>query len=260
MSAFLSIITVTRNNKQGLAETAESIAVQDNQSYEWIIVDGNSTDGSIAYIQDIRGQYPRVHIISEDDKGIYDAMNKGLNKASGEYVIFMNAGDQFASHDVIARMADCTKTLDGVPDLIYGDSLEQISQANRRCFYKKARHHRTIPFGMFTHHQAMAYKRILCSSMRYDQNYAIAADYKFTLLFCENVRNIQYLKHPICIFEAGGISQRRTKQGRREQFLIRKETQRVNPVTNLFIYTGQSIMMFFRKTMPWLYHLLKKRR
>ena len=118
MSAKLSIITITYQAEQYLERTIQSILVQGNRTdIEYIIIDGASKDGTLGIIE-----HYREHInsfISEPDRGIYDAMNKGLAKASGEYVVFMNAGDEFASKDTLTTMLH---HLSKNPGVLYGDA------------------------------------------------------------------------------------------------------------------------------------------
>ena len=100
MSFPLSIITVCLNDRIGFDRTAKSIALQSDQDFEWIVVDGNSTDGTADLFE---GYSDRInHLISEPDDGIYDAMNKGIVLASGKYCLFLNAGDTLYDLKVIA--------------------------------------------------------------------------------------------------------------------------------------------------------------
>ncbi len=111
----LSIITINFNNRNGLERTARSIVEQTFRDYEWIVIDGGSTDGS----QDILKEYS-AHIafgVSERDGGIYEAMNKGLERASGEYVQFLNSGDSFIDRDVLERVFADNR----LADVNYGD-------------------------------------------------------------------------------------------------------------------------------------------
>ena len=111
----LSVITINYNDKDGLLRTAKSVVEQTFKDYEWLVIDGGSTDGS----QEIMGQFS-AHIawgVSEPDGGIYEAMNKGLAKASGDYVQFLNSGDSFIDRDVLERVfADNL-----LADVNYGD-------------------------------------------------------------------------------------------------------------------------------------------
>ena len=241
-----SIITVTLNNLDGLKKTHASITKQTCSDYEWIVIDGLSNDGSDAYIKKIDAQF-----ISEADKGIYDAMNKGIGCANGRYTIFMNAGDQFAEAETLALIQEsCANT----PDFIYGDSIEQNSDS---IFHKNAKSHHKITLGMFTHHQAMFYKTSLLKNIRYNLKYKIAADYDLTLRFLTDAKHIEYLPNHICIFEAGGISQQQVTQGRLEQFKIRKNNG-IPLIKNSLIFGAQSGLYYLRKFCPKLYWFLKR--
>lgn len=236
-----SIITITRNNRSGLKKTFLSIRTQTNTNFEWIIIDGASTDGTKDDLKDIAAD----KIISEQDSGIYDAMNKGLQHAIGEYVIFMNAGDMFASPNVLENISALTRSK---PDFIYGDSLESNH-------YKPARSHLKINWGMFTHHQAMFYQRESLGQLRYDMSYKIAADYNLTLRFLSFHKRVLYRPIPICIFESGGISQTQADLGRKEQYLSRKQNKSCSDFQNHLIQIIQMFRFKFRKVFPSLYWL-----
>jgi putative colanic acid biosynthesis glycosyltransferase len=236
---FFSIITITRNNKRGLSKTAHSIENQTYQNFEWVIIDGASTDGT----QDDFANYSLARIMSEPDNGIYDAMNKGIEVATGGYLIFMNAGDIFASNDVLEKISNVANPQ---PDFIYGDSREDNHD-------KRARSHIRINWGMFTHHQSMFYNRKSLSLLRYDLDYKIAADYDLTLRFLRTNKNIIYTPIHICIFEVGGISQTNAKRGRDEQFESRKKNKSCGQLQNHLIRLIQLCRFKLRKYLPSLY-------
>lgn len=239
-----SIITITKNHKHGLKKTASSIQTQTCKNYEWIIVDGDSTDGT----QNDFIDYKNALIISEPDKGIYDAMNKGIDKTTGDYIIFMNAGDQFASPDVLQQILIATANN---PDFIYGDSLEDHH-------YKRARSHTKMNWGMFTHHQAMIYKRASLDTLRYNLDYKIAADYDLTLRFLRLAKNIVYIPLPVCIFETGGTSQTSAGRGRNEQFITRHKNKICSILLNHYIWGFQLIAYCIRSKFESLYWVIKK--
>lgn len=242
-----SVITVTRNNLDGLKRTAQSLQAQSWQDYEWVVIDGASTDGTPAYLSALNDS--RLSYISEPDNGIYEAMNKGTVKAQGDYLLFMNAGDTLANETILSRMATLTITQ---PDFIYGDSQEN-------GFYKKARSHNHIHYGMFTHHQAMLYRRNTWNDLRYDTNYKIAADYDATLRFLQRAAQAAYVPFAVCDFEPGGISQRDVKTGRKEQFLSRRRNKVLSLPMNVSIYLAQMLAYQLRRHMPGLYWALKAR-
>ncbi len=242
-----SIVTVTRNNLAGLQETQKSIAAQGFTDFEWIIIDGASTDGSIAFLttqQEETGK-EEMRWISEPDHGIYDAMNKGLRLSTGDYVLFLNAGDSLADADCLQKLSK----IDG--DFIYGDSCEGLH-------YKRARSHTQVVTGMFTHHQAMLYRRGLIGDLCFDTRYTIAADYKFTLAFLRRTKSIFYVPTPLCRFEPGGISQTQVRAGRVEQFRIRRESGFCAMPVNIAIFLAQTALMALRRHFPGLYWLLRR--
>lgn len=113
----ISVITINYNNAIGLGRTLESVEMQTKKDFELVIVDGGSDDNSKAVIECFVARHPDVKWVSEPDKGIYNAMNKGVNLCSGDYCIFMNSGDTFYANDVIE---ECEDFLDGTADIVVG--------------------------------------------------------------------------------------------------------------------------------------------
>ncbi|PZO86552.1 MAG: hypothetical protein DI626_06230 [Micavibrio aeruginosavorus] len=236
---FLSIITVTKDNLNGLKRTAQSIRMQSVQDYEWIVVDALSADGSESYLHT---DIPHVHIREADD-GIYDAMNKGIRAASGRYLLFLNAGDCLSDMDIIATIM---RAAADNPDYIYGDALETNG------LFKKAQSLHSIDWGMPTHHQAMIYRKGLLPDLLYDTRYRIAADYDYTRRFLKAVKNTHYIPAALCVFENGGLSETRRKEARREQYDIRKNCG-VPALKNRLIYVAQGMTAFMRERFPSVY-------
>ncbi len=248
MSIF-SIVTVTRNNLPGLKRTHASLKAQTCHDFEWVVIDGASTDGTPDYLRTTDAAW-----VSEPDSGLYDAMNKGLGKVGGDYIIFMNAGDLLATPDVLDKTKSAVaKTR---PAFVYGDALEE--RPGQPPALKPARAHDKITQGMFTHHQAMIYRRNVIGDLRFDTAYKIGADYKFTAQFLAKTDEILRLGFPICLFEAGGVSQRKAGQGRIEQFNIRRELGLCRETENMRIYATQAAVMFLRRCAPGLYWKLRQ--
>ena len=288
-----SVVSVTLNHLNGLKKTHESLQNQTCLDHEWIVIDGGSTDETLSYLKqeniviqnnnspsslhglsvqsmdhthkscdDALGEclipnkndytsYPNIRYISEKDHGIYDAMNKGIDRSTGEYIIFMNAGDCFADTQILDQIgAEIKKSQ---PDFIYGDALEY---SQRKIVYKKSRAHDKINQGMITHHQAMLYRRTALG--KYDLSYNIAADYDLTLRLLNKAPKTLYIPAPICLFESGGLSQQQVRQGRLEQFQIRKKNG-VSPWKNSLIFTAQSVLYQLRQHCPKIYWRLKRR-
>ena len=242
-----SIITVTLNNLTGLKKTLNSIKPQTFQDYEWLIIDGASTDGTCKFLSTHNIPY-----ISEKDNGIYDAMNKGVKHANGQYIIFLNAGDMLEGEHTLQEVAERTK--EEAYDFLYGDSIENIQG---KILFKRSKSHHNITQNMFTHHQAMIYNRDIIQELKYDETYDIAADYDFTWQTIERSQKFLYLPFPICMFEAGGISQQQVLKGRIEQFKIRK-THHVSMLKNITIFIAQTGAYLLRYFCPKIYWRLKR--
>lgn len=243
---FFTIITVVKDDLAGLKNTSESIKEQSCKDFDWIVIDGASSDGTPEFLENTTAKW-----ISEPDDGLYDAMNKGLSRARGNYILFLNADDLLANQNVLKMI----KTQAQNQVIIYGDSIEEL-QNNQRVF-KPAKDVRTIKTGLFTHHQAIFYRRDKLDKLQYNTDYKIAADYDLTLRFLQNKPSILKIKAPICIFKAGGLSQQKAALGRKEQFQSRKEAKAISPWQNMLIYIAQFCIWHFRCALPALYWRFK---
>lgn len=253
---YYSIVTVTKNNLVGLEATAHSITLQTTdqwRDYEWIVIDGHSDDGTEKFLKETNKNGMNVNWISEHDDGLYDAMNKGIERSNGVYIIFMNAGDTFAEDDILEKIQNDID--EPLPDLIYGDALEENEQGIQ--YYKHARSHRLIHKGLFTHHQAMLYRRDKISDLRFNLNYQYAADYDFTARFLKRNPYAHFLNQPICIFESGGMSQQNASKSRNEEFQIRKALK-VPVYKNIAVTLRQLTAQIIRRINAPLYWKLHK--
>ena len=207
-----SLITITLNNSTGLKKTAKSIEKQTLKDFEWLVIDGQSSDDSLDFLREVQRDAnknnKKFRYITEPDDGIYDAMNKGMQQARGKYLIFMNAGDELAAANTLEIIAPHTLKK---PDFIYGDAIEPSENGGENVT-KPARRYKDSPWGMITHHQSMVYSRLRLRDLKihYSLSYKIASDYDFTLRFLNNAKKLIYIPKPICIFEQGGISQTNT--------------------------------------------------
>ena len=121
----LSIITINRNNATGLKKTMQSVAAQTYKDFEYIVVDGASTDGSVDVIKKYEQQFVYLKWVSEPDLGIYNAMNKGIRMASGDYIQILNSGDIFAASDVTERMLAALGKQKKGADILYGNMIKK---------------------------------------------------------------------------------------------------------------------------------------
>jgi len=199
----LSIITINRNNAAGLETTIQSVICQGFVDYEYIVIDGNSTDGSV----DIIKKYSEhIHYwVSEPDSGIYNAMNKGIKKANGEYVIFMNAGDCFLSGDTLMNIFSKERTT----DIVIGNLIKKWkTKDEKRIVSGKITFYNFISGFLILPHQASFIKRSLFDEIGfYDENLKITSDWKFFLfaLFKYN-KSIEVIDEFVASMDTTGIS------------------------------------------------------
>lgn len=209
-----SVITINYNNKEGLEHTIESILSQTNKDYEYIIIDGGSTDGSTDVIKTYQDHI--TYWLSEKDQGVYHAMNKGVAHAHGDYLIFMNSGDRFYSPDVLSSLYEYQE------DIICGKVLKGDSS-------RPSGHHKQIIslvdlMRASLPHQAMFIKRELLLKHPYDEKYKILSDWKFsieTIIFDNcSFRNIDII---VANYDTTGISTNSNGLLPKERELILKE-------------------------------------
>ncbi len=208
MSPKLSIITVVYNNETTIADTIRSVAMQSYKNIEYIIVDGQSTDGTLQHIAEHWGTV--THLISEKDKGIYDAMNKGLALATGDVVGFIN-GDDFYAGDVLGNVAYVFD--DDSIDVCYGD-LCYVRQDDPSVVIRYWRSSDYKP-GSFAHgwcppHPSFFARRSLFTRYGgFDLDFRIAGDFELILRFMEkNHAKSKYLPGVLVNMRLGGVSNR----------------------------------------------------
>ena len=169
----VSIITVNLNNLEGLKRTMDSVLSQTFLDYEYIIIDGGSTDGSREYIEQYADRL--TYWCSEPDNGIYNAMNKAVTKASGEYVCFMNSGDCLYSDSILEDIFSTEQTA----DILYGDIWRSKNgkKVSERKFPKQITAEQMFRGGIT--HQAIFSRRSLHIQYPYDEKYKMIADWNF---------------------------------------------------------------------------------
>lgn len=199
-----SIITINYNNKFGLIKTVESVVSQTFKDFEYIIIDGGSTDGSKEYIVEQQNYF--TYWVSESDEGIYDAMNKGIKEAKGEYLYFLNSGDYFLSNYILDRVNLNTINL---PDIIYGNVL-MYSEENCLARIRESNSIDRISLysSMICHQAIFSKKSLFVNFGEFDLYYKIKADYEWLLRVVSNSSNlnIEYIKELICFYPTGGAS------------------------------------------------------
>lgn len=199
----ISIITVCYNAETSIRATIASVLSQDYTNYEYIIIDGKSTDGTCEIIKKELQMYSSrdVRFISEDDKGIFDAMNKGVRLSKGVYVNFMNAGDTFISSNVLKRIA---------PELDGTDFVAGVARTSAKTFWIPVSSHvnaKKMLSGHNINHQATFTKRKLLYTEGYDLNYSLISD---DLYFIKKVLKEHCSYKPVltivCDYDSSGLS------------------------------------------------------
>lgn len=250
----ISIITVVFNDKISLEKTIKSVNTQTYQKIEYIVIDGASTDGTVDIIKKYEDDF--FYWCSEADHGIYDAMNKGLDKCTGDYILFLNAGDIFPNTNTLQSVVEEIEK-NNFPDFIYGDAFETDLNGNK--FLRPARMSSHKKVGMFTHHQSMYYKREIIEKLNlsYDILFKIAADYKFTCQFLGIVESELYISKPLSVFLQGGLSQVQWADSIKEQIMVKKNVLKMPFGKIYMIYFAQIGWHIIKDKLPWMYQFIR---
>ena len=216
----ISIITITYNAERWLERTMKSVLAQTCKEYEYIIVDGGSKDGTVDIIKRLEPEFEgRLSWKSELDKGLYDAMNKGIQRAKGDFVWFINAGDEIYAPETLAHVV-AAATDD--TDIVYGKACIVNAEG-----VKVSEHHKPTPpnlqrkhllNGLVVCHQAILVRRSIAKP--YDLQYRICADYEWVLKAVSASRKNTYLDEYVCKFLTEGVSKKQRKRAWKERFHI----------------------------------------
>lgn len=213
----LSIITVNLNNRDGLQRTIDSVVGQTFTDYEWIVIDGGSTDGSRELIEQYADHF--TYWCSEPDKGIYNAMNKGIAHAKGKWLQFLNSGDELYDSKTLCSVF--SKSFKG--DVLYGDSLyirdsEKIPHIcpNTLCL--------SFLYSDFLNHQATFYKKDIFDTYRYDETLRIYADWKLSLQLLLDGKIFQHIPFFVVNYDFTGLSAYMSESLAKEYQKIKDET------------------------------------
>ncbi|MCH5319121.1 MAG: glycosyltransferase [Paramuribaculum sp.] len=217
-----SIITVTRNAAETLAATIESVESQSFHDFEYIVCDGLSSDRTpeIALNSNL-AKSGNLKFFSEQDSGIYDAMNKGLKRASGQYLIFLNAGDVFHNDNTLQIISSSISNNDS-PDIVYGQT-EIVDNrgkrlAGRHLIAPKELTVKSFSNGMVVCHQAFIPKKAIAPN--YDTSYRFSADYKWCIECVERAKNSLLIDEILIDYLFGGVSDKNRLKSLKERFKI----------------------------------------
>ncbi len=219
MNPLFSIITVCRNAADNLAATVSSVDAQTCRLYEHIVVDGASTDGTLDLLDTRASEQRRV--LSEPDKGIYDAMNKGLAMATGDYVVFLNAGDRFHDNDTLGLYADAIMDND-YPGIVYGQT-DIVAGDGSRIGPRHLQAPETLTLesfaeGMVVCHQAFVVLRNIATG--YDTRWRFSADYEWCIRCLQHSRRNVLVPAVTVDYLSEGVTTANRRRSLMERFRI----------------------------------------
>lgn len=212
----LSVITIVYNNVNNIERTIQSVLKQTYPKIEYIVIDGQSTDGTLAVIEKYRNQISKM--VSEPDKGIYDAMNKGLALATGEYVLFMNSGDEIYD----AQTVEAVFSTNQGADIYYGET--EMFDENWQSLGRR-RHEapenfdwKDFKYGMSICHQAIYIRKSITEP--YDLRFKYSSDIDWIIKAAKKASNIVNVNRYVAKYLVGGMSKKKHRESLIERFKI----------------------------------------
>jgi glycosyltransferase involved in cell wall biosynthesis len=212
----LSVITIVYNNVRDIERTVLSVLNQSYSNIEYLVIDGASNDGTMDILRQYESRISKL--VSEKDKGIYDAMNKGLALATGEYVLFMNSGDEIYSSKTVENIFASSDDA----DIYYGetemfdDSWQSLGR--RRHKAPEAFTWKDFKYGMSISHQAIYIRKSLTEP--YDLTYKLSSDIDWILRAAKKAKKIVNVKAVVAKYLVGGMSKKKHRQSLAERFSI----------------------------------------
>lgn len=243
----ISVATVCFNAVSVLEKTIVSVLDQKRIDFEYLIIDGGSTDGTIDVIKKYEDRI--TFWKSEPDKGVYDAMNKAIKYASGNWINFMNAGDYFVDEEVLFRVFKC---VNNNYDVIFGDTVGLINgklyRKECRPFYEHLPLHQSMGFV----HQSSFVKLNLAKQYPFDLKYELAADYNMMISLYKLGCRFLYVKEVVAFYEGNGLSDKKKKKHIEELYEIDYPNRKINLFFSYKLYLINSIKTIFK---PFLYKI-----
>jgi glycosyltransferase involved in cell wall biosynthesis len=234
----ITIITVTYNDKDNLEKTITSVLAQSYPNIEYIIIDGASTDGTLSLIN--THAHHLAAWLSEKDQGIYNAMNKGINLATGDYICFLNSGDTLVNPQTITNVTTTIQQLHKKPGIIYGNILKQ--QPDGSLKEKNAPTPRNIHRMYFCHQSAFVQLQLL-QQFHFDETHPLSADLKFFKQCHYAQQTFHHLNIPITIYDQTGISHTARIRSLYDNIAVIKETDKA-PRKYLFLARLYAVILW----------------
>jgi len=222
-----SIVTVCRNAEETINKVIESVLLQDYISYEYIVIDGLSQDRTFQIAQNYKQRFEAKSIeytlISESDRGIYDAMNKGIKMASGEYIIFMNADDAFNNSNVLSSIKrSMTLSCSVIPEIMVGST--RMLQSDGSSYIQKPKNIEKEILGRMPFvHQSAVVKSDLLKEVFFNTQFKISADYFFFLSAYVSGVSFKIIDVVVADYFTGGFSAQNAKLYLKELKAVKKQ-------------------------------------
>lgn len=243
----ISVITVNYNNDNGLKKTIESVINQTYKNFEFIIIDGGSTDQSSEIIKNYQDKIN--YWVSEPDKGVYSAMNKGIKVANGDFLIFMNSGDVFINENVLQNVVP---KFDTNSYFIYGNNFKSKGDSKRLKTYPKELSF-SFFYGSSLNHQAtFINKKAFIDLFLYDENKKIVADWElFIVGICKENLSYQYINETICNYDFTGMS----STGKYKEVTEKERQEVMNKYFPLFAKDYEKLSLLNSKRFIQILHI-----
>jgi glycosyltransferase involved in cell wall biosynthesis len=255
----LSIVTINRNNACGLEKTMRSVAAQTCKDFEYIVVDGASTDNSVEIIKELEPLFTHISWVSEPDSGIYNAMNKGLCMATGDYIQILNSEDCLAGDDVTERMLAALDDK-GFPNILYGNMVKCFPDGHRlvdKCFAGQEITMLGMYTGTLNHDPAYIRRDLFEKYGYYDEGLKIVSDWKWYLqAIVFGGEKPKYVDMDVTLFDMTGISETNKALDKAER---RRVLEQMLPSAILKDYERHALpisQMSRLKRHPWAFKLV----
>ena len=246
----LSVVTIHKDDFEGLKRTYKSIdRLLKNADVEWIVIDGASAWQHRHEEFKTLVEKKATVFVSEKDSGIYNAMNKGIQYSNGEYVLFMNAGDELVDPEVLTIIRL------GPADVYLFDALEGRSRDSAKK--KQSRSLKYLWWGMPTHHQALIIRTKLVAKYGFDESLKVASDYKNLCQIYRSGASFSVVSIVACFFDTNGLSSNNFHLGLSEQQIIRKDVLGLSPIRNRAIAYAKLFVNALRNLSPKLYDCVR---